>query len=576
MAIYAKTQRRSFLSIKTSLPLRGLKNPFPVYNRVKPWLGWAFSLVLAFTSCTDTWDEHYDASTADYGTLWQAIDAQQNLSNFAKVVKACHYDLILDGSQTYSVFAPTNDAFTAGEADSLIAAFQKQAAAGVRTNDNTVVRQFLQNHIALFTYPVSSLTNDSITMMNSKYERLTASTLGDRRLLTTNALYNNGLLFTIDRKLDYFPNVFEYLGHDHDLDSVYQFLNSYSVYEFNDAKSVPGEIVDGLTIYLDSVSELRNPLFQRYGLINAEDSTYWLIAPTNSEWTRLIAEYEPCFNYPNSVAKRDSMVYTNARLAIIGGAFFSRTLNPDEAFRDSAISTQGVTGEARLLIDQDYPYYTYYHPFDAGGIFDGTVDIACSNGHVRKASAYNVSKFHTFMQTVKVEAEDILYQDTIIDAVDPLVVRQVTSDNPFYGHISGNTYVEVVPDPATAQVTVSFKIPNILSNVKYDIYAVFVPATAYDLQAVSEAAKPNIVRTTIYWNDQNGKEARRIFNRNVSNTPEVVDTLLLASDFTFPTCSYGLSEPQAKVQLKSNVSSKQTATHSGTLRLDCFIIKPHE
>ena len=68
-----------------------------------------------------------------------------------------------------------------------------------------MVRQFLKNHIAQFKFPVSSLTNDSITLMNNKYAVLTANSLGDRKLLTSNALYNNGLLFTLDRKLDYFP-----------------------------------------------------------------------------------------------------------------------------------------------------------------------------------------------------------------------------------------------------------------------------------------------------------------------------------------------------------------------------------
>lgn len=533
-------------------------------------------IAAALVSCSNDWNDHYDVASINSGTLWQAIEADGNLSNFARVVKACGYDQILNGSQTFSVFAPTNAALSVAEADSLVSVYQQQAAAGTRSDDNTVVRQFLQNHIALFKQPVSSLTNDSITLMNSKYAVITANSIAGRHLLSANALYNNGLLFTVDQKMDYFPNVFEYLGHDSDLDSVYLFLNRYSVYEFNDAKSVPGEIVDGLTIYLDSVSELYNTLFDSYGLINSEDSTYWFLAPTNSEWSRLVTEYEPYFNYPNTVAKRDSMVYTNARLAIIGGAFFSRTQNPDEAFGDSAVSTMAPSALARTLLDMDYPYYTYYRPFDAGGIFDGTTDVVCSNGHVRKASSYNLSKYQTFMQTIKVEAENILYQDTIIDAVDPLVVREVTSDNPFYGKVSGNSFVEVIPDPATAQVTVSFKIPSVLSGVKYDIYAVFVPATAYDTLAISETTKPNIVRTTIYWNDQNGKEARRIFNRNISNQPDVVDTLLLAEAFTFPTCSYGLAEPQARVQLKSNVSSKQTATNSSTLRLDCIILKPTE
>ena len=304
----------------------------------------AFSVGCAFgaalSSCSDDWNDHYDASTVDNGTLWQAIKSQSELSNFAHVVEACGYDQILDGSQTFTVFAPTNSSFTSSQADSLIERWKAEGG-GLkgRSNDNTVVRQFLQNHIALYKYPVSSLTNDSITLMNDKYQVLTATTLGTRRLLSTNALYNNGLLFTLDGPVDYFPNVFEYLGHDAELDSVYRFLNSYTVYEFNDAKSVPGEIVDGQTVYLDSVSDLRNILFEQYGLINSEDSTYWLLCPTNSEWSRLVERYEPYFRYAKNVAKRDSMAYANTRMAIIGGAFFSKTRNPDVAFQDSAVST---------------------------------------------------------------------------------------------------------------------------------------------------------------------------------------------------------------------------------------------
>ena len=529
-----------------------------------------------FSACSDNWNDHYNALASDEGTLWQAIQGHDNLSNFASVVRGCGYDLILDGSQTFTVFAPTNEALPKAEADSLVASYQQQKAAGTRDNDNTVVRQFLQNHIALYKHPVSSLTNDSITLMNSKYAVLTATKLADRTLLTQNNLYDNGLLFTIDRKLDYFPNVFEYLGHDRDLDSVYHFFNRYSVYEFLDAKSVPGEIVDGLTIYLDSVFALTNQLFSTYGLINSEDSTYWLVAPTNSEWNRLVAEYEPYFNYPNDVTKRDSMVYTQTRRAIMDGTCFSRTRNPEPAFQDSAVSTMAISSQLRMLLNQEENYYTYYKPFAEGGVFSGTEDVTCSNGHVRKASHFNVSKFNTFMQTIKVEAENIQSQDTIIDAIEPLIVREVTSDNPFYGKVSGNTFVEVAPEVATAQVQVIFKVPNVLSNVSYDIYAVCVPATAYDPQAVEEASKPCIIRPTLYWTDQNGRSAHPNINKNLTTTPGVIDTLLLVSGHVFPTSSYGLAEPQVKVALRSNVGTRQTATHSRTLRLDCIILKPHE
>lgn len=533
-------------------------------------------IVAALTSCSDDWNDHYTSQVTESGTLWQAIAAHEQLTHFASVLQACGYDEVLNGSQTYTVYAPTDDKFSKAEADSLTDAFRRQAASGIRTNDNTVVRQFLQNHIALYRHPVSSLTADSIIMMNNKYEVLTGSMLGNRQLLSSNHLCNNGLLFTIDRKLDYFPNVFEYLGHDDELDSVYQFFNRYSVYEFDETKSVPGEIIDGVTHYLDSVSELRNPLFQRYGLINSEDSTYWMVCPTNSEWSRLLDEYSAYFNYPKSVAKRDSMIHVQTRMAIMGGTIFSRTVNPDVAFQDSAVSTMAQSALERQTLGYDYPYYTFYKPFEPGGIFHDTQDIVCSNGHVRKSSHWNISKYHTFMQTLKVEAENIQSQDTIINAIDPLVVREVKSDNPYFNKVSGNSFVEVIPDPATALVTVSYKLPNLLSNVGYDIYCVFVPATAYDTYAVEETTKPNIVRTTVYYSDQNGREARRTFNRDLTTNPAVIDTLLLVSNFSFPTCSYGLAENQAKIDVRSNIKTNQTMTHSGTLRIDCIIIKPHE
>ena len=210
-------------------------------------------------------------------------------------------------------------------------------------------------------------------------------------------------------KMAYIPNVLECLDIEEGLDSVFQFLSSHNTYEFNEAQSVPGEIIDGVTHYLDSVTVLANDLLSTYGLINSEDSTYWLVAPTNSEWNRMVEEYTPYFNYANNVIGRDSMRYTNTRLGIIGGGFFSRTNNPDVAFLDSAVSTQAVSAQIRALQGISDSYYVYQRPFDEGGVFYGTTGIPCSNGQVLKAEPYQISKFKTFMQTIVVEAENNLY-----------------------------------------------------------------------------------------------------------------------------------------------------------------------
>lgn len=196
--------------------------------KYKYGVGAAMVLLMA-TACTDTWEQHYQQELAGETSLWEAISEQGNLSNFAKVIDACDYDLVLNGSQTYSVFAPTNACLSEAEADSLIENYRNQRSQGVKTDDNTVITQFVHNHIALYRKSVSSMTNDSITMMNGKYQVLTQTSLGGKTFGVSNELHSNGVLFTLTDQVDYFPNVFEYLGLDPELDSVYNYINSFSV-----------------------------------------------------------------------------------------------------------------------------------------------------------------------------------------------------------------------------------------------------------------------------------------------------------------------------------------------------------
>jgi len=441
------------------------------------------------TSCTDEWNDHYEVASATEGissaSLWSALSEQSNLSNFVSVVKACGFDEQLGGSQTFTVFAPTNDVFSSTEAQELIAEYQAQKSAGVKDDDNTVIKQFIKNHISLYKHPISSLTNDSITMMNGKYQMLTSSAIGESPLITTNGAFSNGLLNTIGQQIEYFPNVFEYLGINENLDSVYNFINSYSVYEFNPSKSVAGGIVDGQIIYLDSVSTLKNALMSSlsWAKINDEDSTYWMLAPTNDQWNALVAEREQYFNYDNTVNKRDSLQWAGTRYSIINGTAFSRTVNPDVSFQDSAQSTNALSYSVRTLLGINNPYGIFYKPFQAGGIFANNEDVECSNGHVRIPAEWPIKPTDTFLREIITEAEYLQNQDTIINAQDPLTTVSVPSGNPFYDKISGNQYVEVVPTNTSVNPTVTFNISDVLSNVGYDVYIVFAPALAGDTLA---------------------------------------------------------------------------------------------
>lgn len=536
--------------------------------------------MMTMLACSDNWDDHYAMDATLDGTIWQAIKQNGNLSNFARVVEATGYDSRLAGSQMFTVFAPSNAQFTDHEADELIARYQTEKTMGKRETDNQVVRQFIQNHIALFNHSVASTTNDSITMMNGKYEVVTNNQFGQSAILSRNQFFTNGVLYVIDRPKQYFPNIYEYLSMDGQTDSLYHFLSSYNHYEFDAEESVAGDIVNGKTVYLDSVFHLTNPMLREYGYINREDSSYLALVPTDEVWQKLYEEYRNYFNYNDLTSKRDSMISTHVSRAIADGTIFN--LKQQKSINDSAISTAYQKLYRNKPNYTDRRYYVYYHPYDVGGAFHQAQQIQCSNGVVLKQNQWNIDKYETFFQQIKVEAEQSHYVDTIIQAREPLSVRTVPSTNPFYGKVSDNNFVEAQPLSTASSTSVRYTIPDQLSNIGYDIYAVFVPAIAYNENASDEERLPCRVRFTLTYQEQDGTVTSMSLRNPADNqvnyitTPDVIDSVLVVSDFHFPTCALDIDDPQVTLRIASNLTSSMSSKYTRTLRLDCIILRPHE
>ena len=69
-------------------------------------------VALAFTACTDVWEEHYQPNpelNADE-TLWELISNDPQLTKFASFLEATGYDTLLSKNRCYTVWAPVNDA----------------------------------------------------------------------------------------------------------------------------------------------------------------------------------------------------------------------------------------------------------------------------------------------------------------------------------------------------------------------------------------------------------------------------------------------------------------------------------
>ena len=531
----------------------------------------------AFTACTDTWDNHYQATQqgAHEGTLWQALKGNSNFSNFASVLEATGYDKSLGSSQVFTVFAPTNDQFSSEQAAALINSYNQQKGS-VSDDDNTVIKEFVRNHIALYNHSVSSSTNDTLVMMNGKYAPLSGTSVAGSPIVASdvNGLYDNGVLYTVGSQVAYGPNVFEYLRKDSELDSVASFLyNSHFYYkEFQADESVAGGFENGRTVYLDSVFRQVNELFGSdflYARLSAEDSTYWMLAPTNRVWKELIDEYEPYFVYDDKVEDRDSIAYTNSRLAIMQGTVFSRTLNTDAALRDSAMSTSA----ARSSFREAYwgaPFLRYYQygdgtgysthkPMQAGGALYGTTNVECSNGVVMKTDQWNINPLNTFKQMIMVSATgrgaikelSKVYNPSRKDYDETVeaVPVNILSGTPYYGKLlGGNRIIEFRPGNDSTSVT--FNIRGVLSNMGYDIYLVTPPAVAVDTMATAMQRLPTKLTCWMYYHNQAGERDSTLLVQAQPTTPDIIDYIKLADDFKFPCASYGLEEETPQVNLK--------------------------
>ena len=529
-------------------------------------------LPLMALSCQDEWDEHYGQTNpmASQESLWQALKGRAELSNFVRLVENVGYEYYFDGDRMFTLFVPTNDCLTEADVDSLTEVYNAQKSNRIKNNDNTVIKQVLQNHMAMYNYAAIA-SGDSVQMMmlNGKYSYLADGGVNGVKYLSSNMLYRNGVLFTVGSRLPYFANVSEYFTMDDELDSIASFFSRYNVYEFDASRSVPGEIVDGKTVYLDSVMNLKNVMFDELGYINREDSAYWMVVPTDRQWRKLYEEYKTYFNYDNRTAKRDSVENVMTHKAIVQGTVFNMNVQP--SVNDSVIST-----------NYNKAYYRYYRclrPFGEGGVFSGVRSVECSNGKVFISDNWAIDKRTTFFQEVKIEAENAYYQDSIAKCKEPVGTYTVPSGNPLYGQVSGNAYVQVEPRNTAVTPLIRFTIPNLLSNIGYDIYAVFAPAIASDTLATDTL--PLKVKFSLKYNDQDGRQVNDIKMENpeggtyvYETTPNVVDTILVARDYKIPTCSYGLSEPQVRLTVESDRGTASKYTR--ILRLDCIVFKPHE
>ena len=506
------------------------------------------ALIISFTStsCREEWDAHYTALPADKSdlNLYNYIKSQKNLSTFARMLEATGYDSILSKPQTFTVWAPSNDALS-----------------GLNTSDPSLALEIVKNHITRFSYSTSGVSKSIMLMLNSKLipfeKRSNEYYFNDKKIIQPNMATSNGILHIISEYAPYKKNIWEFINSAAGLDSLRMYVNSLTKREFD----VDASYKDG--VFVDSIFKTTNPVLTRLALLNVEDSTYSALLPNNKAWSEAYAKIHPFYNTTTAdggeFQQRSSTMWT-----LVKDIFFKEKIyTPLE--QNLLSSTSGTK-----FFNPDY-------------LFTGIEPVTMSNGLSYIQDKWRIQDTISWFKPIKIEAEDSFYGRT--------VSNYSTSINSGLGTgfpISNNYYL-VLRDAALSQLSrlyVNFNIPNTLS-AKYNIYCVFVPKSILDPNNL----KPYQVKFYLTYTNNLGVQVLNAAIGATNNVlkpsdpaaifttdPTKLDKLLVVKDFTFPfsnTVYTATTQTELIKQIKAGLRIESVnSKEKDDIIIDCIILEP--
>jgi uncharacterized surface protein with fasciclin (FAS1) repeats len=252
----------------------------------------SFSVVLY--ACKDNWDAHNELKNVDStADISQKLDAQADLSVFNGFVKSTGYDKVLASAQNYTVWAPTNTAL-AGLDAAIVA-------------DPIKLKDFVANHIALSTYPLSTKPNDTlrIKLLNNKYANVIDAKFEESNIVGNGQFVKNGVLYKLDQAVPSRLNIWDYMLSSTDANLQKNYINALSISVIDSANAtIIGYNGSGTPIFAPNPPMVaRNTYWVNVADLRAEaqEYTYFMLqdAAFTSETAKLATYYpsvDPNFN----------------------------------------------------------------------------------------------------------------------------------------------------------------------------------------------------------------------------------------------------------------------------------------
>ncbi|MGF7137987.1 fasciclin domain-containing protein [Roseimarinus sediminis] len=498
----------------------------------------AMAALFFFFSCNDNWEEHYNEDNFDLPeySLAQYIAEQSELSVFNEMLKVTAYDSLIGSSQTFTVWAPNNEALS-----------------GIDLNDYNKVLQVVQTHIARNKYSTTNLSGKPVKMLSNKYLNITqganGAEMGNVSIIQPNQPTKNGLVHVLNGYIPYQNNIWEHLQNAEGIDSLRNYLFGQTQKVFMPQLSLEIGVNDNGDPIYDSVFVSHNQVLGIIGELDIEDSIYTMLTLKNDAWSDATSRIGKYFNFPDEfggVERKNELVplYTVKDLVFRGKIESPASL-------DSITSTTNTT---------------FHNPDE---IFGNTQGTSLSNGIVFQSDVFPYADTVAWFNEIRIEAENSQGRENSNSNVYSRVYGGDEYD------VSNNRYILVEPTTTSnlAVSSVEFSIPNILS-ASYNIYCVFVPNAIADPNNVKPMKAKfvlNYIRTT------GGRTSRKTFNPEVTVSDPTKVTRLFVGQFDFEFANLVSRDyPDAPItfEVSNDVKMEEAEAFSRDMRIDCIILEP--
>lgn len=460
------------------------------------------AVALGFQGCSD-WDDHYDVAenaTGANATLWEQISSREDLSNFAQLLERVGYNQALSTNQSYTVWAPTNDAINLADYANM--------------SDSTLKAEVLNNHIARGYHRAIGSIEERVHLLNKKvldFKGNGSYLIGENELDSANLLGKNGIMHILDNVIPFHPNFYDLFSRNENTSSVYEMFSKWQEREIDTDNSVIGPMKDGEITYLDTVYYEYNRMFNQLNAkLSTEDSSYTMIVPTNAAWEKAYKQVSGYYAYPkklqafslsNDEKNSNKFTYTKgntddvaadslqdlyASMSILEPLIFSNTINPK--LRNANIptnATDSIKSTSRVVLNNTLNLYgdEQWRVNDAADLFVGATKQETSNGIAWITDSVRVKPWNSWCPPIYFKPTYGNYQaGTNGVSLSENVSLTSENRNPTVSGSVHSTMFFRAESNLGAKPYVYFRIPS-LYKTSYAVYLTMLPTNITDTTA---------------------------------------------------------------------------------------------